>query len=258
MIDNTHLEPAEVDPKKLRRTALILVVIMVVGGILVFTAYNKMAAEQSQQNRPAMIHKIRKEKDLAVLLQDGTTKELFSLRGNVVAIHCVNTVDPEMGSRSMEVMKRLAASAVETPDLRLVTLVLNPPRAEDKGEQITSFASAQGMKLPQWWVATTEAETLHEFIRKQLKASTYPHLEEGRWQFDTSIFLIDQEGHLRRAVVPQKRGGQPYVATFDFDQAAEWDSKGIKTGTEFNNQEQLERLLRETIDILRKEPTQTP
>ncbi|NJM36854.1 MAG: hypothetical protein HC845_02695 [Akkermansiaceae bacterium] len=66
--------------------------------------------------------------------------------------------------------------------------------------------------------------------------------------------MIDKNGHIRRAVVPQKRGGPPFVATFDFAQAASWDAKGAKTGTERNNAQELEFLLNATIDKLLEEP----
>jgi hypothetical protein len=61
-------------------------------------------------------------------------------------------------------------------------------------------------------------------------------------------------GHVRRAVVPQKVGGPPFIATFDFAQAAEWDLKGTKTGTDRSNVEELELLLNHTIDKLLAEP----
>ena len=77
---------------------------------------------------------------------------------------------------------------------------------------------------------------------------------EGRWKFDPSIVLVDRNGHLRRAVVPQKKGGPPYIAPFDFDQAAQWDAEGKKTGTDLSNAQQLELLLMETIEKLLAEP----
>jgi hypothetical protein len=151
-------------------------------------------------------------------------------------------------------MKRLAEMAGEMPDLRLLTLMVDPPPAEQTKWQLEEFSTAHGMKLPLWWVATTEEKTLHKFIKSELKVAVPPYQEDGQWKFDTSIILLDRGGHLRRAVVPQQRGGRPYVATFDFDQAADWDSRGVKTGTDLTNEAQLEELLRETIDILLKEP----
>ena len=50
--------------------------------------------------------------------------------------------------------------------------------------------------------------------------------------------------------MPQKQGGPPFIATFDFQQAAAWDAKGAKTGTDRNNLQELEHLLNQTIDKL--------
>ena len=81
-----------------------------------------------------------------------------------------------------------------------------------------------------------------------------PHQKDGKWIYDSSITLVDRDRHIRRAVVPQKRGGQSYVAAFDFDQAAEWDAKGVKTGIDKTNTEQLEFLLNQTIEELLAQP----
>jgi cytochrome oxidase Cu insertion factor (SCO1/SenC/PrrC family) len=251
-------EPAAVDPAKLRRTAWILVGIMVIGGFFILKAYEKMAVGQSKDNRPAMIHQIRKERDLTVIRQDGQTSPLFSLRGKVIALHCVILGEPARTQRSLEVMKRLAQSLDEFPDLQLVTLAIDPPAAEETVKTLGETAQNLGIALPHWWLATTEGKTLHKFIRNELKPSAPPHQTEEGWVFDASLFLIDRNGHLRRAVVPQQRGGPPYVATFDFDQAAEWDAKGAQTGTGLTNEQQLEKLLRDTIRLLLAEPATPP
>lgn len=244
------LEPAPRDPKKLRRTAWILVAIMVIGGFLILKAYEKVAADQASDTRPAKIHRIRKERDLRVIRQDGQTVDLFDLRGKVWAINVISLTNPEAGARSQAVMKRLAERRASSPDFQLVTLVVDPPPPDETRSRLTAAAESLNIKLPQWWLGTNEAPTLHKFIKSELKANLFPHQENGTWTFDTAIVLIDRGGHLRKAVVPQKRGGPPYVATFDFDEAAAWDSRGVKTGTDLGNEAQLEALLNQTIDTL--------
>lgn len=257
-MNQPHPEPAAIDPAKLRRTAWILVAVMVIGGFFILKAYEKMAVGQSKDDRPAMIHQIRKERDLTVIRQDGQTAPLFDLRGKVIVIHCMILAEPERSLRTVQVMKRLAQSLGEFPDLQLVTLAIDPPAAEDSVKILGESAEKLGISLPHWWLATTEKKTLHKFIRNELKPSVPPHQEAGAWSFDTSVFLIDRNGHLRRAVVPQQRGGPPFVATFDFDQAAEWDANGTRTGTDLNNEQQLEKLLRDTIGLLLAEPATAP
>lgn len=250
-------EPVSVDPAKLRRTAWILVVIMVVGGFLILKAYEKMSVNQAKDNRPAIIHQIRKERDLTVIRQDGKTSSIFDLRGKVVAMHSISLDQPKRAQRSFEVMKRLSEEFADTPDVQLVTLVIDPPPPEQALSVLSSAASDFGMALPDWWLATTEKKTLHKFIRNELKTSVPPHKTEEGWQFDTSIYLIDRKGHLRRAVILVK-DSRSRVVPFDFDQAAEWDAQDLDSGTDLTNEQQLEKLLRETIRLLLAEPATTP
>lgn len=258
MNPQADLEPAVRDPLKLRRTAWILVTIMILGGWLVLQSYETWAKRQTQDTRPALIHQIRKERDLRVIRQDGKTEDLFSLRGKVWVVNTLALGAPDSSQRSHEIMKRLSEKYAGVADFALVSLVLNPPPAEQAVAVLAERAQSRGMRLPQWWLAANEAPTTHKFIKTELRANIFPHQEDGRWIHDSSIVLIDRNGHVRRAVVPQQRGGQPYVATFDFEQAARWDKEGKKTGTDRNNVQELELLLTQTIDALLAESTESP
>lgn len=248
------LEPAPRDPRKLRRTAWILVAIMILGGGLILKSYQTWAKRQASDDRPAHIHQIRKERDLRVIRQDGKTVDLFDLRGKVWVVNTLALGTPDGSQRSQEVMARLAGKYASTADFALVSLVLDPPPADQVVATLETQSQKRGMRLPQWWLAANDAATIHKFIKTELKAGVFPHLENGRWLHDTSIVLIDRNGHVRRAVVPQQRGGQPFVATFDFDQAARWDEEGKKTGTDRSNEAELASLLETTIDELLAEP----
>lgn len=255
MIPPTDLVPAERDPRKLRRTAWTLVAVMVIGGVLVMLAYEKWAVAKSKDNRPSVVHRIKKERDLRIICQDGRTRDLFELRGGVTAIHVMSLSNPETSARSLAVMKRLAERHRDRGDFHLVTLAVDPPPADETVAALSRAALYHGMSHPRWWLGTNEAKTLHKFIKNELRTALFPHVEDGRWVFDTSIVLIDRGGHIRRAVVPQQRGGPPYIANFDFDQAAAWDARGVMTGTGLDNQAQLEKLLGETLDLLLAETT---
>lgn len=247
-------EPAIRDPKKLARTAWILVGIMLLGGCLILMAYQKWAVQKSADDRPSIVHRIQKERDLRVIRQDGKTADLFDLRGRVFVINVISLNDPDASARSLAVMKRLAETHGGNPDFNLVSLVVEPLPAAEVLATLSKNAESQGMKLPQWWIGSNESGTLHKFIKNELKVTVPPHEADGKWLFDSSLVLVDKNGHLRRAVVPQKHGGPPFIATFDFDQAAKWDADGVKTGTELGNEAQLEVLLGKTIDQLLAEP----
>ena len=252
------LEPAVRDPRKLRRTAWILVGIMVLGGTLVYTAYEKWAARQTTDTRPNFVYQIRKEHDLRVLRQDGGTADLFDPRGGVWVVNVMALSQPETSRRAMEVMKRVAEKHAGNDDLKLVSLVVDAPAPETVASTLASRAKEMDMKLPQWWLCATDPATAHKFIKNQLKAGIFPHRENGEWKFDSSIVLIDRSGHIRRAVVPSRKGGAPYIAGFDLDQAAKWDEEGTITGTGRSNVEELEGLLNATIETLLEESPTEP
>ncbi len=252
-------EPAVRDPKKLRRTAWILVAIMVLGSTLILRAYIAWTSKQALDERPAIVHRIKKERDLRVMRQDGKQAELIDLRGKVFAIHAISLRDPQAAERSMAVMKRLAEQRRGQEDFHLVTLVIDPIPAENLTRTLAETAATKGLALPQWWLGSNEPGTLHKFIKNELKAGVYPNESDGKWNYDPSIVLIDRNGHIRRAVVLKTRNGKPSkpgVLGFDFDQAAQWDRDGLKTNTEHSNEQELEILLSKTIDILRAEPSE--
>ncbi len=253
-LPDPSLEPAIRDPKKLRNTAFVLLAIMLLGGWLVLKAYDRWSIQQAPDERPAIIYRITPERDLRMLRQDGQIVDVVNLRGKVIALNVTSVRDPQAAQLSMAVMKRLAQSRAKTQDFNLITLVVDPQPSEKLLASLKETSTANGMTLPQWWVGGNEPGTLHKFIKNELKATIYPNELKGKWEYDSSIVLIDKNGHIRRAVVPQTRGGPPFIATFDFEQAAVWDAKGAKTGTEHNNIEQLEILLNQTLDKLLAEP----
>ena len=245
------LEPVTPDPKKLRRTAFILIFIMILGGIVILKAYEKRNKESAKDERPSFVARISEQKDLVFMRQDGELKDLLSLKGKVLVVQCLtsNQDDP----LTTLAMKRLAERYSVNEDFALVTLMLDPGTSEDLKGQLAQLATKLGADLPQWTVASNDRPTLHKFIKNEFKANQLPYEKDGEWKFDRSLFLIDKDRHVRKAVVPQKRGGAPYVASFDLEQAYKWDVEGIKTGTEHSNVEQLEVLLGDTIEILLKE-----
>jgi len=245
------LEPVTPDPKKLRRTAFILLLVMVVGGVVILKAYEKRAEEAAKDNRPSFVTQISETKDLVFMRQDGELTDLISLKGKVLVVQSLprSQGDP----LTTGVMKRLAEEFSDEGDFALVTLMLDPGEPEDLKDELSNLAEELGAELPQWTVASNDRPTLHKFIKNEFKANMLPHQEGEEWLYDKSLVLIDKNRHVRRAVVPQRRGGSSYVATFDFDQAKVWDEEKIKTGTEFSNVQQLEVLLGDTIKILLNE-----
>lgn len=250
------LEPVVPDPRKLRLTALILVIIMVVGGVMILKAYERWTVKSADDDRPRYYYRITKERDLRIMRHDGKVVDLWDLHGKVWVLQVASMAQPETGAISAEVMERLSQTFADEPDFALVTLLLDPIPREDLEATLASAAAERGIEMPQWWLGTNDAVDLHRFLKNQLKANVFPHVnDEGEWVFDTTLTLIDRNRHIRHAVVRQQtQSGPPYLAAFDFDQAAGWDARGVKTGTDRSNVEELESLLEKTIHQLLEEP----
>lgn len=248
----TQLEPVTPDPKKLRRTALILVLIMIVGGVVILKAYEKRTREGAKDDRPSFVTRISETKDLTLMRQDGKVTDLVSLKGKVLVVQSLPQSQPD--GMTTGVMRRLAEEFSDTDEVVLVTLMLDPGPAAGLQAELEALAVELGAELPQWIVGSNERPTLHRFIKNEFKANRLPHEEEGKWKYDGSIVLIDRNRHVRRAVIPQ-HDGRSYVIPFDFEQAREWDEEGIGTKTELSNVEQMEVLVGETIEkLLLEEP----
>lgn len=242
------LEPVTPDPKKLRRTAFILILVMIVGGFVILKAYEKRNKEASSDDRPSFVTRISERKDLVFMRQDGELKDLLSLKGKVVVVQCLASNQED--DLTTPAMNRLAEQYRENESVALLTLMLDPGESNGLKDQVSQFATKLGANLPLWTVGTNDRPTLHKFIKNEFKANMMPYEKDGMWYYDRSLFVIDKNRHVRKAVVPQKRGGAPYVASFDFEKAKKWDDEGLTTKTDKTNLEQLEILLGQTIDVL--------
>lgn len=243
-----QLVPVERDEKKLRRTAWILVAFIIIGGAWIYYAYEKFASQANMDGRPSYAGEIRH--NLPVVRQDGQRVALGDLDGKVWVVNSVSVTQPDSCQLSASMMKSLAEKYKDNPSIAFVSLVIDPGDAEQAAQVLASEAQRQGATLPQWWFATTEPVILHKFLKDKFKLSMLAHQTDGKWEYDTSLVLVDRNRKLRKAVVPQKRGGPPFVTGFDFEQSAEWDAKGVKTGTGRSNVDEMKFLLENTIDTL--------
>lgn len=246
-----NFEPAVRDEKKLRRTALILVAFAIFGGIWIYWAYERYARNANKDDRPSYAGELRY--NLPVVRQDGKRVALDELQGKVWILNSVSVSQPESCALAVQVMQDLSKKYQDRTDVVLISMVIDPGLPEQAAALLAAEATRQGASLPQWWFATTEPVILHKYLKDKCKLGSLPHLVDGKWDFDTSLVLVDRNLKLRKAVVPQQRGGPPFVTGFDFTQALAWDAKGVKTGTERNNVQEMQHLLENTIEILLKE-----
>lgn len=244
----TGMEPAVRDPAKLRKTAFFIVLFAVISAVVVLWNYSIASSKQNVSDRPAYHGNVFF--NLKFLRQDGKVGGFDDLKGKVWIIQPYSASQPATCELSTAALLRLRERYKDNADVAFVSLVIDPGAAEGALETLKSVAEKNGAVLPTWWFGTTEPAVLHKYLKDKCRLGTLPHFHEGRWIYDSSLILIDRDMKLRRAVVPQQKGGRPFVTGFDFAQAAEWDNEGKLTGTENTNQQEMQGLLEKTIDRL--------
>lgn len=252
------MTPVPRDEKALRRTALWLLLFIVVGGVMIFYAYQLKMKKEEKNDRPAVVGDLMKtiRGTLQVIAQDGKRHGLEELKGKVVCLQAISLEDAQNGSFALTAMQETAKRFSNNSNVGLLSIIINPSDPATAKKMLEDIAMKIGANGSQWWIATAEPEVTVKYLKDVCKLEQAPIMENGKLVYDTTIFLVDSELKIRKPVVPQVRGGQAYVATLNFDQAAAWDKKGIKTGTEKSNLTEMQILLEKTITKLLEEKNQ--
>ncbi len=248
-LDPKTLEPAIRDPRKLRRTAFILVAIMIVGGVGILYAYSKVAKKQAYDTRPPIYGRLNE--NLAVVRQDGSAAGLLEL-DNCVWLACAVSVNqPDSWKRSREVMLRIQKKYSGNPEVRFVCITVDPEN--EPPAVMAKTASEIGAQLPTWWFASagadfTQKDLFRKYLKDKFKLGVMPSFDAGKWAYNPKIMVVDRNRHLR-----QGKNGRA-VVEFDFDAADSYDRQGLKSGSDKTNAELMEEVLIRTIDALLLEP----
>jgi len=245
------LEPAVRDPRKLRRTALWLVAIILASGIGVFAAYLKWAARQADDDRPGFIGRIDNKAEFGVVRHDESAAKISELFGKVWIVCGVPVTQPDGWQATREVLLRLHQRYAGRDDFRIVCFTIDPNREEPA--VLAAAATELGVGLPNWWFVGAGEEYVHKFLKTKLRLGVMPHQKDGKWVYDPSLLVIDRDRHIRQATLKQGKYRRQKVS-FDFEQAAKWDAEGRTAGLEKSNSATLEELLVKTIDELLAQP----
>ncbi|MGJ8678314.1 MAG: hypothetical protein ACSHX0_12410 [Akkermansiaceae bacterium] len=198
-----ELQPVEKDPVQLRRTAIILVVIMIVGATFVLLAYKRHEGKQDP-NRPPISAKITK--NLAAKNQYNTLVSLAEFEGAVwfVAPICVSQLDENKHAIAM--IQELEEHYRENENVRFAFLSIEGVDQGVGPEQLAETAKALGFDESSkvWFLTTGETKKQRGFIKDQLRLGIISERKlkdgetGGKWQFPSQIALIDRGMHLRQ------------------------------------------------------------
>ena len=197
------MEPAERNPAELRRTAFKLVGIMVIGAVVVLSAYFAKSKKKAEENegRPPITTKI--SRNFAAKNQEGKLVATYDLEGKVwFAIPvCVKQLDENKHAIAM--MKEITEHYEGNDNLRFVAFSINGVDQGTNPEDLKHAMEQLGIDDQRWWFLTTgDTKKQRGYIKDQLRLGLVSERSSGdpagKWTFPSQIALIDRGMHIRQ------------------------------------------------------------
>ena len=216
-MDVSQLEPADRDPKKLRATAIKLVVFMIVSGVFLTFAYRRYQEDTSDSRRPSFETRVT-EPEVELLTADGKMRNLQDLQGNVTLVLALPT-NPNPGSQpsldALQVVMDAFKNAPEKP--KILVFVLDGSNSNP--EQMSGVLAEYGEEPEVLRVVADEDSktSLRSFIKTKMRFNRLPTEKNGVFDYDTCLVLMDQNMFIRG--IPGLTEG------WDFETVAEMEKK---------------------------------
>ncbi|MBT8044025.1 MAG: hypothetical protein KJO79_03660 [Verrucomicrobiae bacterium] len=214
-----ELEPVERNPAELRRTAFKLIAIMLIGAVVVLTAYFVKSRQKAEANygRPPIVAKLTR--NFAAKNQDGKLVAIYDLEGKVwfAVPVCVSQLDEN--KHALQKMKDISEHYAGNDDLRFVAVSIEGADQGVNPESLKQAMNKLGITDPRWWFLTTgDTDKQRGYIKDQLRLGIVSPRADGdaagKWTFPSQIALIDQGMHLRQR--------------YDFREARDFEIKAEK------------------------------
>lgn len=225
-MDVSQLEPAERDPKKLRATAIRLVIFIALSGIVLTFAYNRYLTERSEKSdRPSFLTKIT-EPEVELLTSDGEMRNLQDLKGQVTLVITLPTEPQPESQPSLDALKEVMA-AFEDQKEKPTILVFVLDGTNTDPEKMKRVLAEYGSEPKVLRVAANEdgKSSLRSFLKAKMRFNRTPSQTEDGFDYDTRLVLLDQHLHVRGH--PGKSRGWDFqkVDQFEKDYAAALEVK---------------------------------
>lgn len=216
-MDVSQLEPADRDPKKLRATAIKLVIFMIVSGVVLSFSYRRYQENTSDSRRPSFETRVT-EPEVELLTADGKSRNLQDLKGNVTLVLTLPKT-PNPGSQpSLDALRAVMDEFKVTPQKPTV-LVFVLDGSNSNPEEMADVLAEYGEE-PEVLrvVADEDAKTsLRSFTKTKMRFNRIPTEKNGVFDYDTRLVLLDQNMFIRG--IPRMTDG------WDFEAVAEMERK---------------------------------
>ena len=196
-MDVSQLEPADRDPKKLRATAIKLVIFMIVSGVVLSFSYRRYQESTSDSRRPSFETRVT-EPEVELLTADGKSRNLQDLKGNVTLVLTLPKT-PNPGSQpSLDALRAVMDEFKATPQKpKVLVFVLDGSNSnpEEMAEVLADYGEEPEVLRV---VADEDAKTsLRSFTKTKMRFNRIPTERNGVFDYDTRLVLLDQNMFIR-------------------------------------------------------------
>jgi len=196
-MDVSKLEPAERDEKAMRKTALILLIIMFTGAaIIVYKFQKKLSAEavEKSKGRADKLGELRK--NFSFLDEDGKVGTFTDLEGSVSLVGCFSLNQLEDSRYALDALKAAAVHYKDNDEVKLVAISVDSPK-EVTPAQLKAYMQEHQLDPDKWMFISAESEEFKGYIKNQLKIGLVIKNPDGKWDLPGKVRMVDKVLRLR-------------------------------------------------------------
>lgn len=191
-----HLEPAERDPAKLRKTGLSIAVLMIIGGVLVTFAYRLKHQADEQDARPHVVQRLTE-----VFFGRDQNNKAFSteqLKGKTTLFTPLSLREGDRMKEALSAMRDLSRRFPDDESLRFLGITVDPEAdGPDELQRLLEDLEVAGDE--RWYFVQAEEEAARGYIRHKIRAEfkeSVSSLEGPRERFRSTLVFIDENLHV--------------------------------------------------------------
>lgn len=181
---------------QLRRTALVITFVMLVGGFLVATAYIIKLRAEARDPRPHIVGRLTQA--FGARDQHGKAFVTTQLQDKISLVTPLSGKDAVRMEESLRVMKMVAEKYPGDDLFRFVGITVDPE--SDGPEQLRGMLEGLGVADdPRWFFVQAEEKNARGYLRSKLRletVETIPVDGEKVKRFRSAIVLLDQNLHV--------------------------------------------------------------
>lgn len=191
-----HLEPAERDPAKLKKTGLSIAILMIIGGVLVTFAYRLKHQSDEQDARPHVVQRLTE----VFFGRDQNNKAFTTeqLKGKTTLFTPLSLQEGERMKESLGAMRDLSKRFPDDENLLFLGITVDPEA--DGPDELRHLLMELGVADDsRWFFVQAEEEAARGYIRHKIRAEfkeSVSSLEGPRERFRSTLVFIDENLHV--------------------------------------------------------------